>query len=498
MINILKKDITINFIKETLKNECYLYPKSLRYQGKLAYFLVKDINDKYLGVIGKIEDIEKTGFTDIVGRNIVLKDKIHVIRLYKKSCENLKKLTTIFPSLKPLPLGNSASFGFGDRLGIATPAHIRVINEKKGILPVFSQQSVRELNKTNRTFQDTIDSSMWGIFQEGYKSKWGADADHIKNREYFLRAAEQGMTMFTIDISDVLEEDALNMKTDLIKTKSEHDSKYLAKVRKRYTGKIHKTSDYILEFDENTIIKIAVTYEKVLDFIEEIFILLKEKTSNFDYEISLDESNILTLPEAHYFIVNEMQYRGIIFSSLALKFPGTFEKGIDYIGQISEFEKKIKIHSEISRSMGGYKLSLHSGSDKFTIYPIFNKYTGGVFHIKTSGTSWLEALRVIAVCNPDLFRELYDIAVDSFKENKKDYNVNINYTDFPNNIVNVCNEELWPLIYDKNIRRVLHIAYGTILRIKKKEIFNVIFNNEEKYYQFLINHLEKHFNALIN
>lgn len=495
MINI-SKEVTANSIQKDLGEKYYLYPKSLRDQGNLAYFLVRDLDTKYLGVIGSIEDIENSEFTGVIGRNIIPEGKDKIIRLYHKSGENLKKLISIFPSLKPSLLGQKASFGFGDRLGMATPAHTRVINKNKCILPVFAQQSVRELAKTNRTFQDVVDSAMWGIFQEGYEGKWGADADHIKSKEYFVKAVEQGMTMFTLDSSDVLEEQILNMDANQIKDKFDLNSKYLVRVRDRYIGKIHKIGDYTLRFDENATIRIALTYKKVLDFIEEIFKFLKEKISYFDYEVSLDETNAITSPEAHYFIVNEMQHRGVIFSGLALKFPGTFEKGIDYNGDVFEFEKNIKVHSEISRSIGGYKLSLHSGSDKFTIYPAFNKYTEGVFHIKTSGTSWLEALGVIAIYDPDLFRELYNIAVDTFKKNKKDYNISIIHSDFPNNIDNIRDEELGDLLYDKNIRRVFHISYGPILEKKKREFFKVIFSNEEKYYKFLTNHLEKHFDAL--
>ena len=490
------KEIIVNSLKKASGEKYYPYPNSFWSKGKLIYFLVRISNMKYLAITGSMADIDNTGFKDKVKEDIELEDKGKIIRLYNRSRENLKELISIFLLLKPSPLGLKTSFGFGDRLGLATPAHIRVVNKHENVLPVFAQQSVRELEKTNRTFKDVVDVASWNVFQGGYKGKWGADADHIKEKKYFARAADAGMTMFTLDTAEVLEEQVLGMKAGLIKSKFDLNLKYLSKIKDKYMGKSHKVGDYILKFDEKTIVKIAVTYGKALDFAEEIFQFLMGKINSFDYELSFDETNTVSSPEAHYFIASQMQDRGVAFSGLALRFPGIFEKGIDYQGDISEFEKSIKIHSEICRNIGGYKLSLHSGSDKFSVYPAFNKYTEGIFHIKTSGTSWLEAVRVVSVCNPDLFREIFQIAIETFKENKKAYHINLAYCDILKNIDNVDDGKLCDLISDKNIRRVFHIAYGAVLNRKKKEFFKVLLDNEEKHYKFVENHLEKHFNAL--
>ena len=490
------KEIIVNSLKKALGEKYYPYPDSFWTQGKLAYFLVRSSNMKYLAIAGSKVDIDNTGFKDTVEEDIEQEDKSKIIRLCNKSEENLKKLISIFPSLKPSPLGLETSFGFGDRLGLATPAHIRVVNKHGNVLPVYAQQSVRELGKTNRTFKDVVNAASWNVFQGGYKGKWGADADHVKEKKYFTLAADAGMTMFTLDTADVLEEQVLGMEAGLIKNKFDLDSEYLLKMKDKYIGKSHKAGDYSLKFDEETIVRIAITYGKALDFAKEIFQFLKGKINSFDYELSFDETNTVTSPEDHYFIASEMQDRGVAFSSLALRFPGIFEKGIDYEGNISEFEKSIKIHSEISRNIGGYKLSLHSGSDKFSVYPAFNKYTEGIFHIKTSGTSWLEAVRVVSACNPDLFRKIFQIAIETFKENKKAYHINLAYHDILKNIDNVDDRKLCDLISDKNIRRVFHIAYGAILKRKKKEFFKVLLDNEEKHYKFVENHLEKHFDAL--
>src|SRR6185369_14564357 len=84
----------------------------------------------------------------------------------------------------PLPslLGLQPSFGFGDRLGLATPGHIEACRKGK-LQPVFAQQSVREMSRTQRTPQEVMAAAQRGIQQERWAGPWGADADHLKTRE---------------------------------------------------------------------------------------------------------------------------------------------------------------------------------------------------------------------------------------------------------------------------------------------------------------------------
>jgi len=489
----LKENIKNTLEKNKLRNY-FIYPNSFHFEGNnLIYFLVKNSQKKFLGICGIKNNLSKAGFSDTVEKDIILENNDLIIRLYSKNRGNFIKLVNNIPVLLPSPLNKNTSFGFGDRLGLATPGHIRVINKYKNILPVFAQQSVRELNKTNRNFKNVIEDAVWNIFQEGYNGKWGADADHLKDKKYFKDAIDAGFTMFTLDTSDVLNEKVLSMSSSDINNCYDLDSEFIKDIRKRYVGKKYKVGDYSIIFDEDNITRIGLIYGKALDFTLEIFNFLKENVNSFDYEISFDETNSITTPEAHFFIASELNRRNIKFSSLALKFPGKFEKGIDYLGDLEEFEKSIKIHGEITKEIGNYKLSLHSGSDKFSIYSAFFKYTDGIFHIKTSGTSWLEALHVVSICNPKLFRKVYEIAAENFEENKKAYSMNLNYMDIPKSLDNLADKELKDIVYNKIIRQPLHIAYGQILEEKGEEIYNLIFNNEELHNSFVENYLKKHF-----
>ena len=94
---------------------------------------------------------------------------------------------------------------------------------------------------------------------------------------------------------------------------------------------------------------------------------------------------------------SELLRLGVKFVSLAPRFVGRFEKGVDYIGDLALFEAELAQHAAVQKHFGNYKISIHSGSDKFSIYPLFAKYTEGKVHLKTAGTSYLEALRVMAI-----------------------------------------------------------------------------------------------------
>src|SRR5262245_596338 len=103
----------------------------------------------------------------------------------------------------PTPLGLQASFGFGDRTGLATPGHIAALRMAgKSIKPMFAQQSIREMTRTQRTPTNVMDDAIHAMEKAGYTTQHGADADHLKVPEDVDRTAAVGFTFFTIDPSD--------------------------------------------------------------------------------------------------------------------------------------------------------------------------------------------------------------------------------------------------------------------------------------------------------
>ena len=116
------------------------------------------------------------------------------------TAENAEALRTQLPWLKPQTLGLKTSAGMGDRLGLATPGHVRAIRKMNGkIAPILTQQSIRENTRTGRNPQEVMDDAMWGIFQENWREPYGADADHLKSTADIDICLKSGYTFFTID-----------------------------------------------------------------------------------------------------------------------------------------------------------------------------------------------------------------------------------------------------------------------------------------------------------
>ena len=127
----------------------------------------------------------------------------------------------------------------------------------------------------------------------------------------------------------------------------------------------------------------------------------------------------------------ELARLGVHWVSLAPRYIGRFEKGVDYIGDLAAFEADFALHAAIARRFGPYKLSLHSGSDKFSVYPIAMAQTRGLVHLKTAGTSYLEALRTIAALDPALFREIYVFARGRYPTDRASYHVSADLAKAP-------------------------------------------------------------------
>src|SRR5689334_17170094 len=100
-------------------------------------------------------------------------------------------------------LGLSPSFGFGDRIGLATPGHVEAMRRAgEGIAPIFPQQSIREMARTGRSPQHVMDDALRGMRRAGWTGTTGADADHLKTTEDVDATAAVGFTFFTIDPSE--------------------------------------------------------------------------------------------------------------------------------------------------------------------------------------------------------------------------------------------------------------------------------------------------------
>jgi hypothetical protein len=213
----------------------------------------------------------------------------------------------------------------------------------------------------------------------------------------------------------------------------------------------------------------------------------------FDFEVSVDETATPTSIHEHFFIAHELQRLGVRWTSLAPRFVGRFEKGVDFIGDLQELDRTMAQHCAVMRYFGSYKISLHSGSDKFSVYPIAARHSHGLVHLKTAGTSYLEALRVIAMTDPELFRKIYTFSRDRYETDRASYHVSAELSKTP---VHPTNPELPGLLDQFDARQVLHVTFGSVLDHFKTELYQNLRSHEAEYSEVLRKHFKKHLDPL--
>ncbi len=413
--------------------------------------------------------------------------------------QNAVVLRRVFPFTAPKNvLSEKRTVGTGDRLGIATPGHVRPF-ERYDAFPVLAQQSVRELTLTGRTFQQVLDCASYGVFKAGFTRGFGADGDHLKTPEEVEMALECGYTMITLDCSEHIGNDVGDMSDEEVCAAYKADPE----LEEIYLDQVFHVGDMDIVFDGMSFKRMSLIYNEAIGFAERICKTLVEGSENpVDLEISIDETETPTTPEQHFYVASELIRRGVRFASLAPRFCGEFQKGIDYIGDLDQFEREFARHAEIARYLG-YKVSVHSGSDKFSVFPTVGKYTDGVFHLKTSGTSWLEAMAVIAECEPDLYRQIHHFALTEFDDARKFYHVTTNLDNVPD--PDTLKDEQLPELFENNdARQLIHITYGYILNAKNPDgtpmfydrLYSAWRQHSEEYYERLDRHISRHLKML--
>ena len=409
--------------------------------------------------------------------------------------ENAQALRSALPWLTPSRFGLHTSVGFGDRLGLATPGHVRALKTVGGpINPVFAQQSIREMGRCHRTPRNVLDDATWGAFQAGWTTPVGGDADHLEQLEDIDDTVAAGFVFYTLDPKAEVDPEAEHADAAVIQQKVETldwpslDSD-LATFRKSYVAHRIDLEHEAIELDEESVVRAMAKYGPSLAHAMAMYRRLREKGIDCEVEFAVDETDYPTKPAEHVVVVSELQRLGMDFVSFAPRFVGRFEKGVEYIGDLDQLQRDFEIHADIARALGPYKLSLHSGSDKYSTYPLIAEATKGVVHLKTAGTSWAEALRVIAHNDPDLMREVLALALDSFEANRKSYHLSCDPTKIP---TDPTDDQVAQLMDRVDSRQVLHVGYGAILEDFGPRMYQVWNDNEEEHYRIIADHFVKH------
>ena len=466
------------------------YPESQVSYGGATYWLERSIDGAKRLVAVAQDESEFRGFA---GTAETINGAVRFVA--EMTPDNALALRSALPWLNPSRFGLHTSAGFGDRLGLATPGHVRALKAVgAAINPVFAQQSIREMGRCRRTPRNVLDDATWGAFQAGWTKPVGGDADHLERLEDIDDTAAAGFVFYTLDPKAEVDPEAEHADPVAIQQKVEALDwaaleSDLATFTRMYAGRRIDLEHEAIVLDEESVLRAMAKYGPSLAHAMAMYRRLMEKSIDCEVEFAVDETDYPTTPAEHIVVVRELQRLGMDFVSFAPRFVGRFEKGVEFIGDIDALQRDFEIHAEIARELGPYKLSLHSGSDKYSTYPLIAEATKGVVHLKTAGTSWAEALRVIANNDPDLMREVLALALDSFEANRKSYHLSCDPTRIP---ANPTDDEVAQLMDRVDSRQVLHVGYGAILEEFGTRLYQVWNDNEEEHYRIIADHFVKH------
>jgi hypothetical protein len=501
-----------------------VYPRSIAARGCALFFLGRRDTAKYLGVVhaGAALAGEFAG----EAHTISLLGSDLSLTLCPTDHTNALALRRALPFTAPVTLGLLKSIGCGDRMGLATPGHVRAVR-KGSMAPIFAQQSIREMTRTERTPDQVMDAATWGVFQEGWREGFGADADHLKTLDDVDRCVASGFTFYTVDPGDhvdnaadadglaTLRQKVVALPWDLLQASPDD-------LRRLYLGQRFDVGDFAVTFSEEELLRAAAKYGRAVAHTSRMYRHLADQMGNralpapprpagasqdrqvqaghdFELEMSVDETETPTTIPEHYFVASELRRLGVQWVSLAPRYIGRFEKGVDYIGDLNAFEADFARHAAIARALGPYKLSLHSGSDKFSIYPIASRVAGDLVHLKTAGTSYLEALRAIAGVKPDLFREILAFAFERYGEDRASYHVSADPAKVPTP-EQLADDELATVLDDFDGREMLHVTFGSVLTTLdaqgshrfRNRLLAALEADEEAHYAALEAHFDRH------
>ncbi len=369
------------------------------------------------------------------------------------------------------------SFGLGDRFGKEGGYQLEAIQEinRLGIpvVPVWNK-SYREHSIVKTTQASVEAEAKDAVSAKDWKGNYYIDADHIG-----LSIVDEFIdysNFFTIDVAHFIGQPVPGEDK---KAFVERYKKYKGKLTIPGISKAFEITDRFLEAIADKYLLAALEVKKIYDHI-----LIKKGEGHFISEVSMDECEVAQTPIELFFILAELEFQGVQVQTVAPKFSGLFAKGIDYIGNIKTFSREfeedlavIKYATENLDLPSNLKLSVHSGSDKFSIYPAIknaiHKYDAGI-HVKTAGTTWLEEVIGIAEAGGEglkIAKDIYARSLSRFDELTKPYSTVLNIEKA--NLPETAEVDKWSgnafaqaLIhnpdsnsYNKDFRQLIHVGY---------------------------------------
>ncbi len=369
------------------------------------------------------------------------------------------------------------SFGVGDRFCRQGKAQLAALIKAKeqgvDITPVWNK-SYREHTIIGTRPADTRREADNAVSACGWRGPYFVDADHIglKNVDDFIEFSD----FFTLDVADFIGKQA-----------DAREAKSFVEKHKKYIGSLSIPGiDKSFEISKEQAKAIAGKYLLAVRQAGKIYRHIKSAkgADNFVTEVSMDETDQPQTPVEMFFILAAIADEGIAAATIAPKFTGRFNKGVDYVGDVNkfarEFEQDIAVIKFAVKEFGlsaDLKLSVHSGSDKFSIYrpmsEAIKKFDAGL-HIKTAGTTWLEELIGLAMAGGkglDIAKEVYAKALARADELCAPYatviDIDRRKLPEPKEVARWDGEQFASALrhnqsckdYNSNLRQLLHVAY---------------------------------------
>ena len=406
------------------------------------------------------------------------------------------------------------TFGMGDRFTRQGKAQLAAIIQAKklgaDITPVW--------NKSNRehviihTHPDSqraeADAAVKAL---GWTGAYYVDADHIglKTVDNFIA----GSDFYTLDVADFSGKPA-----------DEKSVKAFVDANRKFLGKLAIPGiEKPLEITEQVIKGAAAKYLLAVQEAGKIYRHVEEKKGkgNFITEVSIDETDAPQTPVELLFILSAIAKEGIPAQTIAPKFTGRFNKGVDYVGDLAQFEKEFNedlcIVAFAVKEFGlpaNLKMSVHSGSDKFSIYGPIQKAIrkhGAGLHLKTAGTTWLEEIIGLACAGGEglkIAKDVYRAAFGRYDELCAPYSavIDIKKDKLPSpDEVDKWDEKRYAETlrhvqsnpaYNMNFRQLLHVGYKVAAEMGDR-YYKALDNNEKVVAQNVTeNLLERHIKSL--
>ena len=482
-----------------------IYPRSFCSKNGLGYGLIRTSGGVKLAVMGERTHVLRDAFQgDCYHRSSSLK-------LCDLSRENTECLMDLFPYTKPASLrSDPMTVGAGDRLGLATPGHIRAVRKFQAH-PVLAQQSPKENERTGRNFTQVIRDAAWAVFQENYQEGYGADGDPLKSLQDVKHALDAGASMITLDLSEKIDPEVLRLPKELVDRQfreeiDEGDAKVILHLFLDKAFVFRGTEgEFSIRFDEENVKRNALLLYKAVDFTEEIYEWVRLRRKNrgtIDCEISLGETPFPTSPENHFFFALQLSHRGVHIQSLAPRFAGEFQRGVDLRGDRETFRDQFYRHVLIAEDYG-YKISIHSRSNKLSLLSDIGELSKGSLHFNMADISWLEAMRLVALVHPLLYREMHSLALSEWMEAPKPYHVTVDLNRIPK-LAELSNEDLPALLDQEDCRQLLDMTHGALLNTRnqsgeylfRERLYHTLTRYEEDYWSMLEGHIERHLTSL--